>query len=91
MTGQLDRLEDELTESLGKAMSESIDFEVLCSVYVPEGWTRIETKYVACNEAEWAEIIGWVNSNFTGAYRENCGVWLIERPEDATMFMLRWV
>lgn len=81
-------LEDEITASLGKSMQETMDFEVLCSLAV--GWTRIETKHVACQEEEWASITKWVDSNFTGAYRENCGVWLIEKSEDATMFMLRW-
>jgi hypothetical protein len=84
-------LENEIVLSLNEQMRANIDFEVLCSVYVPEGWTRIETDHVACTEQEWAEIIRWVDSNFTGAYRENCGIWLIEKAEDTTMFMLRWV
>lgn len=87
MTSQL---EAEITASLAKDMQKTMDFEVLCALFIPFGWTRIETKHVACEEEEWSEITGWVNSNFTGAYRENCGVWLIERPKDATMFMLRW-
>lgn len=83
-------LEDELTASLAKQMQETMDFEVLCSLYIPFGWTQVKTKHVACNEEEWAVITTWVKDNFTGAYRENCGVWLIEKTKDATMFMLRW-
>lgn len=82
------RLEDELTASLAEEMQKTMDFEVLCGLFIPHGWTRIETEHVA-GEA-WADVAKWVRKNLTGAYRENCGVWLIEKPKDATMFKLKW-
>lgn len=86
----MSQLEDEISASLAEQMQKTMDFEVLCGLFIPFGWTRIETNLVACKEAEWTEITGWVSSNFTGQYRENCGVWLIENSKDATMFMLKW-
>lgn len=83
-----DDLEAELTASLAEEMQKTMDFEVLCGLFIPHGWTRIETKYDGGQK--WVDVVDWVGQNLQGAYREHNGVWLIENSKDATMFMLKW-
>lgn len=82
-------IEQELTKSLAEEMRKTMDFEVLCEVFVLEGYTRIELDYGS--KQTWVEVVEWADNNFTGTHREHNGVWLIEKTEDAMMFKLKWL
>ena len=89
MSLNLDDIERELTESLAEEMRKTMDFEMMCELFVPEGYTRIELEYGS--KQTWFEVIEWATNNFTGTHREHNGVWLIEKEEDAIMFKLKWL
>jgi hypothetical protein len=84
-----DILEDLMIEEATKEMQRSIDFEVLCGLYVEMGHTVVRINYGPT--CQWIDVIAWVDANRTGNYREHKGTWVFELPEDATMFALRWV
>jgi hypothetical protein len=83
------RLEDELTASLAEEMQKTMDFEILCDLYVPFGWTRIETEYNGGQK--WVDVVEWTSKNCSGEYKEHNGVWLFKDAKDATAFALRWI
>ena len=83
-----DILEDLMIEEAAKEMQRSIDFEVLCGLYVEMGHTVVRINYGPT--CQWIDVMAWVDANRTGDYREHKGMWVFELPEDATMFALRW-
>jgi len=85
----MNQLEDELTQSLAEDMQKTMDYEILCDVLITFGWTRVETEYEGGQP--WVDVVDWASKNLTGKYKEHNGVWLIEEPEDAVMFKLKWV
>jgi hypothetical protein len=85
----LEELEKEITESLAKEMQKSIDFEIIADIMVTmRGYTRIDIEYGS--HQKWFEVKEWVAQNCVGDHSEHTGIWLFERPQDATMFKLKW-
>lgn len=82
-------IEKELMESLANEMRKTMDFEVLCELLIPEGYTRFEIDYGSSKT--WFEVMEWVANTATGEYREHNGTWLFENTKDATMFKLKWL
>ena len=84
----LQNLEDEIVEALGQAMSESIDFDILCDVMIPFGWNLVQVEY--SDAKPWIDVMSWFDNNCTGDYKEHKGKWLIKNTQDAIMFKLKW-
>jgi hypothetical protein len=82
-------LEDLITEDLSNQMRESVDFDVMCAVLEDFGYTVVEIVYGP--DKKWIDVMAWFDSVCTGDYREHNGKWLIERPEDAILFKLKWL
>ena len=80
---------EDLEESLAKEMQKTMDYGILCDVMVRFGWTVVKTEYKGGQP--WVDVVDWASKNLTGKYQEHNGVWLIEEPEDAVMFKLKWV
>lgn len=79
---------EDLEESLAEEMHQAMDFEVLCELFIPFGWTVIKTEHQGGQE--WIDCVDWARANCSGDYRENNGKWLFESSADATAFVLRW-
>jgi hypothetical protein len=83
-------LEGEITKSLADEFRKSVDFEMMCDIMVEfRGYVIVEIEYGP--DKKWIDIMAWFDANCTGDYKEHNGKWLIERPEDATMFKLKWL
>ena len=83
-----DTLENLMVEEAAKEMQRSIDFEVLCNLYVKMGHTVVRINYGPARR--WIDVMAWVDANRTGNYLEHKGMWVFELSNDATMFALRW-
>ena len=83
-------IEGEITKSLADEFRKSIDFELMCDIMVRmRGYVTVDIDYGS--DRKWTDVMAWFDANCTGDYKEHNGKWLIERPEDATMFRLRWL
>ncbi len=83
-------LEDAVTEFAAKQLQENIDRQVLFDMLVKEfGWTKIvlPNKFLPISSRELHE---WKKKNLKGVWRAHDNVWVFEKPEDATLFALRW-
>jgi hypothetical protein len=82
-------LEDEILNKAGNEMAREIDREVLWSMLVGIGWTRVvvpaETAMVnATLIKEWLEI------NCANPYEKHRSDFIFEDKKDAVNFILRW-
>lgn len=84
-----DDLEQEIINDLAKSMAKSIDFDMLCDVLIPVGYTQIEITYGSSRK--WFEVMEWTANICTGEYKEHNGKWLFEKEKDAIMFKLKWL
>jgi hypothetical protein len=83
-------IQEEILNNAGKEMAREIDREVLWSMLVGIGWTRVvvpaETAMVkATLIKEWLEI------NCANPYEKNRGDFIFEDKKDATLFVLKWL
>ena len=81
-------IEDEIINAADEEMAQSMDFDILCDLLVPMGYTVINIKYGP--DSRWVDVIEWADRNCSGNIKEHKGKWLFKNPKDATMFMLRW-
>lgn len=84
-----DILENLIAEEAAKNLQKSIDYDVLCELMIPFGYTAVQIEY--SNEKRWIDVMAWVDSNRIDDYREHKGRWLFKSEQDAIMFKLRWV
>jgi hypothetical protein len=82
-------LEEEILNDLGQELRKSEDFGVMCAVLEPFGYTVIDIAYGP--DKKWIDVMSWFDSVCKGDYKEHNGTWLIERPEDAILFKLKWL
>jgi hypothetical protein len=69
-------------------LRKSEDFGIMCYVFESFGYTVVEIQY--SETKKWIDVMAWFDSVCTGDYKEHNGSWLIEKPEDAILFKLRW-
>lgn len=81
-------IEQIIVDELGEEMRTAMDFEILSDVFVRFGWSAITVEYGP--NKRWDDVIAWYDNNCRGDYREHKGRWVIERPQDATIFALKW-
>ena len=82
-------IEEEIANRMGAEMAREIDREVLWSMLVSIGWTRVvvsaETTMVKATQIkEWLEI------NCTNPYEKHRSDFIFEDEKDAVNFILRW-
>jgi len=82
---------EDLEGELARVLQEEIDWEILSSVFVESGWTKVESPHTgALTEVGEHEVKSWCKQNLKGHYKARGKDWLFERAEDATWFSLRW-
>ena len=83
-------IQEEILNNAGNEIAREIDREVLWSMLVGIGWTRVvvsaETAMVnATLIKEWLEI------NCANPYEKHRSDFIFEDEKDATMFILKWL
>ena len=86
---EYDDLEQSIINNAAKRMSDEIDFQVLTGFLTEIGWTKVVltpmTTEVSCS------IDKWIADNIKGNFETMGLVWVFERKEDASWFVLKWV
>lgn len=82
-------LEQLIAEEQAKELQKSIDYDMLCEIMVPFGYTVVEIEYGS--KRKWFEVMEWLATNHIGDYQEHNGKWLFKNEKDAIMFKLRWL
>lgn len=80
---------DEYIDQAAQQLADDIDFEVLSTVFVESGWTKVVLQPMTWERG--AEIDLWVHKNINGGTHDRGLVWLFEDPKEATWFKLRWL
>ncbi len=75
----------QINEKFTKIFQEEIDWEVLSTLLVEQGWTKVEISPDRMYIVE-----KWLEENIQGKYKVRGTTWLVESEKDATMFILRW-
>jgi hypothetical protein len=82
-------LEEEILNKAGAELAREVDREVLWSMLVGIGWTRVlislETSMVHATD-----IKEWLDSNTTGSYEKHRSDFMFENDKDAMLFILKW-
>lgn len=76
-------------DKAGKELSEEIDFEVLCSLLVDIGWTKVKLDTLGSNSRAW-DIKDWLNTECKKEYKQRGRSFVFESKDDAAMFALTW-
>lgn len=82
-------IKDTIIDEAAKRMAEDIDFDVLTSLFVESGWTKIVLKPMTWEDG--LEIDGWVEKNVKGDFQTRGLVWVFKDPNEANWFKLRWL
>ena len=82
-------LETLIADEAAKNMQKSMDYDLLCEIMVPFGYTVVKIEYGS--KKPWVEVMEWLANNHIGEYQEHNGKWLFKHEQDAIMFKLRWV
>ena len=81
----------EYEKEISKVLQEEIDWEVQQDMMVKMGWTQIEMSWPHRMSAVDAHAVKqWCRDNLQGHYKGRARIWLFEKEQDATMFVLRW-
>ena len=83
-----DILENLIAKEQAKELQKSIDYDMLCEILVPFGYSVVEIEYGS--KKKWYEVMEWLANNHIGEYQEHNGKWLFKNEQDAIMFKLRW-
>ena len=83
-----DILENLIVEEQAKQLQKSIDYDLLCEIMVPFGYSVVEIEYGS--KQLWFEVMEWIAVNGISDYQEHNGKWLFKHEKDAIMFKLRW-
>lgn len=82
-------IEDKMAEELAHQISKEIDFEVMSTLLIKSGWTKVVLKPMTWEHGY--QIDSWVETNVKGKFHTMGLVWIFERSEDANWFSLRWL
>ena len=82
-------IQEEILNKAGEEMAREIDREVLWSMLVGIGWTRVivpaETAMVKATQ-----IKDWLEINCANPYEKHRSDFIFEDKKDAVNFILRW-
>jgi hypothetical protein len=89
LTDRTGELQQKIIDEAAERLSKDIDFEVMMSVMIESGWTK-----VVLNPMTWEDsyaVDEWVSKNVKGNFDTRGLVWIFKDPKDATWFKLRWL
>jgi len=82
-------LEDEIAKTLGDEIAKEIDFEIMSSMVLGMGWTKVVLKPMTWENGSLIDL--WVEQNIKGKFETMGLVWVFEREQDANWFKMRWL
>lgn len=88
-TGSAINISEEYINNAAESLAADIDFDVLTSLFVESGWTKVVLKPMTWEDG--LDIDGWVEKNVKGQYQTRGLVWVFKEPKEANWFKLRWL
>lgn len=79
-------LQDEILKNAATELSKRIDFSVLASLLVEDGWVHLKVE----GDVDVTEIYNWVEQNAKDHYHNYLEEYVFKSPADANWFRLRW-
>lgn len=83
-------VEDEIADQLGKEIAEEIDFGIMSTLLVSNGWHKVELDTNSDSQTtkmrNWAEEQGVVQRGLL----QRGKTWLFKSRDDAILFRLSW-
>lgn len=76
-------------DAAAKEIQRHLDFEILSSIFVESGWTKIILTPMSGEKSE--AIDQWLDTECQGQYNTMGLVFVFERQHDAAMFALTFV
>jgi hypothetical protein len=81
-------LEEQLMERASRAIADEIDFEVLSSMLVQTGWTRVQLSRPPRTIT--SDINTWMHAECKKHWKHRGKIWIFENKEEAALFKLTW-
>ncbi len=82
-------IEKELTETLGKAIQEEMDFSILADIMCSFGWTKVVLARFDDNKHA-VDIAYWCEENVKHEWKNYGSHFIFENSGDAVNFTLKW-
>lgn len=83
-----ENIEEEITKSMAREIQEEIDFEILTSIFIESGWTKVILSPMTTETSQ--EIDNWIEENIKSQHMTRGLVWVFEDEKEAMWFTLRW-
>lgn len=77
---------ESLEEELAKTLAEEIDWEIISSTLIENGWTRVTIP----ENSNILNVFHWVQDNIKGKNTHLRSDWIFQNSDDAAWFKLRW-
>lgn len=82
-------VEQAILDRAGKAMSDEIDFTILCGMLEGIGWTKVILRPMTWEDG--AKIDAWTQQHIKSPFETMGLVWVFQDPKEATWFILKWL
>ena len=82
-------LEEQITAELATKMQSEMDREILWSMLVKIGWTRVLLPRFD-NREHAVDVLEWVEQNCKNPYERKGNEFIFENDQDAVNFILKW-
>lgn len=80
--------EEQIT-AIARQMANEIDFQVLSTVFIREGWTQVTLDRFTNNKNA-IDIADWAEEHCRDNYIKHSTTYVFKDPGDAVMFTLKW-
>ena len=89
LTDRSGSLYEQQVNEAAKQLAEDIDFEVLTSLFIESGWTKVVLAPMTWEESDAIDL--WIHKNIKGQHIDRGLVFLFKEAKDANWFSLRWL
>ena len=84
----MSNIADEYIKASAKKLSDDIDFEVLSSLMIESGWSKVVLRPMTGETSD--EVDQWIEDNCKGPHMTRGLVWVFKDPKEAMWFRMRW-
>lgn len=84
-----ENFEDDIIEEQSKQIREEIDWEIMASLWVSIGWTKV----ILPQHDPWgptSNVNNWLHRECTHHWLHRGKTWLFENKDEAALFKLTW-
>lgn len=83
-------IEQEIAADMAEEIAKEIDFGILATLLVENGWTTVEVDHYTSNENA-IDIADWAETNCKGKHIKHGRKYVFELKADAEWFTIKWI